>query len=428
MAASALRSLPDLKALFERETHASLCFDAQLHGRSYLAVGARRSFMWDGTDPSCLAALERFLRPNGRGTWAFGWIGYDLKNGIERLASQRTDSLGMPTLHWVEPRVILGWGANQSQPEVLWGHDEPDAKQLQEEVAHAPTIQGNALPDGPGIALKPRWDESTYLQRAHRVKKHIQRGDIYEMNLCQEWSADVPLDAPWDAFVRLHHFTKPPYAALVKAGEFHVICGSPELFLKRRGDQLVSSPIKGTIRRGQTPEEDDALARQLQNDPKERGENVMICDLVRNDLSRVAQPGTVHVPELFGIHRFQSVHQMISTVQCTVREDASIEAILRATFPMGSMTGAPKVRAMEIIDELEATRRGVYSGSVGFFQPNGDFDLNVVIRSLLYNASIPRISMHVGGAITSLSNPQSEYEECLLKAKAMMQTLARDGH
>jgi para-aminobenzoate synthetase component 1 len=383
--------------------------------------------MWDGTDPSSLEALERFLRPEGHGTWAFGWLGYDLKNGIERLASQRTDSLGMPTLHWVEPRVVLGWGADQSRPEVLWGHDEPDAQQLLEEVAHAPTIEGHALPDGPGIALKPRWDESTYLQRAHRVKKHIQRGDIYEMNLCQEWRADAPLDAPWDAFVRLHHFTQPPYAALVKAGEFHVICGSPELFLKRRGNQLISSPIKGTIRRGQTPEEDDALARHLQNDPKERGENVMICDLVRNDLSRVAQPGTVHVPELFGIHRFQSVHQMISTVECTVREDASIEAILRATFPMGSMTGAPKVRAMEIIDELEATRRGVYSGSVGFFQPNGDFDLNVVIRSLLYNASIPRISMHVGGAITSLSDPQSEYEECLLKAKAMMQTLARDA-
>ena len=354
-------------------------------------------------------------------------MGYDLKNGIERLDSKRPDAIGLPTLHWVEPRLVIAWGGDKTGCEIASGHTEPDAADTLQFVQTACDAAAEALPPGPGITLKPRWDESTYLQRAHRVKKHIQRGDIYEMNLCQEWSADEHLESPWDAFVRLHHFTQPPYAALVKAGEFHVICGSPELFLKRRGDQLISSPIKGTIRRGSTPEEDDALAQQLQNDPKERGENVMICDLVRNDLSRIAKPGTVHVPELFGIHRFESVHQMISTVQCTLRDDVTTESILRATFPMGSMTGAPKVRAMQIIDELEASRRGVYSGSVGFFQPNGDFDLNVVIRSLLYNAATPRISMHVGGAITSLSDPASEYAECLLKAEAMMQTLTADG-
>jgi para-aminobenzoate synthetase component 1 len=214
---------------------------------------------------------------------------------------------------------------------------------------------------------------------------------------------------------------------LVKAGEYHVLCGSPELFLRKRGKSLTSSPIKGTIRRGTTPEEDDALAHQLQNDPKERGENVMICDLVRNDLSRVAAPGTVSVPELFGIHRFRSVHQMISTVHCELQENKTVEDILRATFPMGSMTGAPKIRAMQIIDELEASQRGVYSGSIGFFRPNGDFDLNVVIRSLIYNESKPLISMHVGGAITALSEPQREYEECLLKAQAMLKTLSDDA-
>ena len=428
MVTPALRSLPDLKHVFERETHASLYFDGHSSGRCYLALGANRSFTWDGTDSRSLSGLASFLRPKGQGTWAFGWLGYDLKNGIEALQSKRADALGLPALHWVEPRLVIAWGGESPRPKVVWGASEPDAQGTLNEVVQALAADETELPEAPGISLKPRWDESTYLQRALRVKKHIQRGDIYEMNLCQEWSADAELPSPWEAFVRLHHFTQPPYAALVKAGDYHVICGSPELFLKRRGDQLISSPIKGTIRRGTTPEEDDELARQLQNDPKERGENVMICDLVRNDLSRVAQPGSVHVPELFGIHRFESVHQMISTVQCTVREDATTEDILRATFPMGSMTGAPKVRAMEIIDELEATQRGVYSGSVGFFRPNGDFDLNVVIRSLLYNAATPRISMHVGGAITSLSDPQSEYAECLLKAEAMMQTLQRNEH
>ena len=427
MAAPALRTLPNLKAIFERETHVSLYFDAHASGTCYLAIGARRSFTWDGTDSDSLSALQAFLHPEGAGTWAFGWLGYDLKNGIERLDSKRPDAIGLPTLHWVEPRLVIAWGGDKTRCEIASGHNEPDAADTLQFVQTACDAAAEALPPGPGITLKPRWEESTYLQRAHRVKKHIQRGDIYEMNLCQEWSADEHLESPWDAFVRLHHFTQPPYAALVQAGEFHVICGSPELFLKRRGDQLISSPIKGTIRRGSTREEDDALAQQLQNDPKERGENVMICDLVRNDLSRIAKPGTVHVPELFGIHRFESVHQMISTVQCTLRDDVTTESILRATFPMGSMTGAPKVRAMQIIDELEASRRGVYSGSVGFFQPNGDFDLNVVIRSLLYNAATPRISMHVGGAITSLSDPASEYAECLLKAEAMMQTLTADG-
>ena len=423
MSAPAFRSLPNLKALFEQEAHLSLHFDGHPAGKCLLAVGARRSFMWDGTDSKSLAGLQNFLHPHGQATWAFGWLGYDIKNGIENLDSKRSSTAELPNLHWVEPRIVVEWGGHLEEPEIVWGAGEADAQS----VLHAVKTSQDVVPDAPGIALKPRWDEGTYLQRAHRVKKHIQRGDIYEMNLCQEWYASLELPSVWDAFVRLYDRTQAPYAALVKAGEYHVLCGSPELFLRKRGKSLTSSPIKGTIRRGTTPEEDDALAHQLQNDPKERGENVMICDLVRNDLSRVAAPGTVSVPELFGIHRFRSVHQMISTVHCELQENKTVEDMLRATFPMGSMTGAPKIRAMQIIDELEASQRGVYSGSIGFFRPNGDFDLNVVIRSLIYNESKPLISMHVGGAITALSEPQREYEECLLKAQAMLKTLSDDA-
>jgi para-aminobenzoate synthetase component 1 len=323
----------------------------------------------------------------------------------------------------VEPRVVIEWGGNHSTAKIVHGADEEDAQELLQQVL----IPIASIPEAPEISLKPRWDEATYLQRARRVKKHIQRGDVYELNLCQEWMSNDALESVWDAFVRLQHYTQSPYTALVKAGEFHLISGSPELFLDKRGSTLTSSPIKGTIGRGSTEMEDRKLATKLHADPKERGENVMICDLVRNDLSRIAQPGTVHVPELFGIHRFRSVHQMISTVQCEVRPECEPVDILRASFPMGSMTGAPKVRAMELIDELEGCRRGVYSGSVGYFRPNGDFSLNVVIRSLLYNANQKRISMHVGGAITSLSIPEKEYEECLLKAEAMLKTLRKDA-
>lgn len=419
----AQRELPDLRAIFERETHVSLLFDDNAEGKCLLAIGAKRSFTWSGEERESLDAWNAFLKPGGKATWAFGWLGYDLKNGIERLESQRLDHAQFPILHWVEPRLVIEWGSQERSAKIVYGENEADAKSLLKEV-QTPL---SSMPEAPGIVLKPRWDEATYLQRARRVKKHIQRGDIYELNLCQEWTGKQRIDSVWDAFVRLQHFTQSPYSALVKAGEFHLISGSPELFLDKRGSTLTSSPIKGTIGRGATEAEDKALAIQLFNDPKERGENVMICDLVRNDLSRIAEPGSVHVPELFGIHRFRSVHQMISTVQCEVRPECGPVDILRASFPMGSMTGAPKVRAMQLIDELEGCKRGVYSGSIGYFRPNGDFSLNVVIRSLLYNVISERISMHVGGAITSLSIPEKEYQECLLKAEAMLKTLQKDA-
>ena len=417
------RMLPDLSEIFERETHASLLFDDHPNGKCLLAIGAKRSFTWSGEGPECLDAWNSFLKPAGHATWTFGWLGYDLKNGIENLESQRLDNAQFPTLNWVEPRVVIEWGGAEQKARIVHGSDENDADTL----LHQVEVPLSAIPEAPGIALKPRWDEATYLQRARRVKKHIQRGDVYELNLCQEWTGEKQLDSVWDSFVRLQHFTQSPYSALVKAGEFHVVSGSPELFLDKRGKTLTSSPIKGTIARGTSEAEDQALAEELFTDPKERGENVMICDLVRNDLSRIAEPGTVRVPELFGIHRFQSVHQMISTVQCEVRAECEPADIIRATFPMGSMTGAPKVRAMELIDELEGCKRGVYSGSIGYFQPNGDFSLNVVIRSLLYNAISQQISMHVGGAITSLSIPEKEYQECLLKAEAMLKTLQKNA-
>jgi len=418
------RTLPNLSDWFEKEDHAFLLYDERSEGRCLFAIGARRSFTWGLEQDGCLEAWGRFIEQKpGRSGWTFGWLGYDLKNILEDVHSSRMDSAGFPVIHWIEPRIVVAWGGEHTEPELLVGKNEPDGKALLETIS-LPT--NTEIPSSERISLRPRWDRSTYLQRVQRVKKHIQRGDIYELNLCQEWHGKGQLCNTWNAYLRLQRKTKAPYSALIKAGEFELLCGSPELFLKKRNRKITSSPIKGTIRRGETIEEDDALAHQLFHDTKERAENVMICDLVRNDLSKIAAPGSVNVPELFGIHRFQSVHQMISSVECELADGADMVDIIKATFPMGSMTGAPKVRTMQIIDDLEGTRRGIYSGSVGCIQPNGDFDLNVVIRSIASNRRTQRISMQVGGAITALSDPEREYEECLLKAEAMMETL--NGH
>ncbi|HTL81233.1 MAG TPA: anthranilate synthase component I family protein [Bacteroidia bacterium] len=273
------------------------------------------------------------------------------------------------------------------------------------------------------IHLQARTPRAIYLSNVNKLISHIHRGDIYEINYCIEFFAENVSIDPLNVFLRLNELTKAPHACLYKCGDAWLLCASPERFLKKTGKKIISQPIKGTRPRGKTPEEDERLKTELKNDPKEISENVMIVDLVRNDLSRIADKGSVNVDELCGIYSFESVHQMISTVSADVREDVSFEEIIRATFPMGSMTGAPKFRAMQLIDEFEDMNRGIYSGSVGVIQPNGDFDLNVVIRSIEYNSKTGYLSVKVGSAITANCDPEKEYEECLVKAQPMLRAL-----
>ena len=417
------RPLPDLAELATEEPHLVLLFDERPEGQCMLAVGCRKSFVLAAPHPDGLAALQRFFDSSG---WTFGWVGYEAKNMVERLESAHADAVAFPVLHWTEPRIVVVWGAGRAEPEVVVGEAEPDAYRVLAAVQRG--LPEGWDPPAPGVRLRPRWDTATYLQRVARVKRHIQRGDIYELNVCQEWAAeraDVP--HPWEAFVRLQRRTRAPYSAFVRAFDRFLLCGSPERFLHRRGDVVRSSPIKGTARRGTTPEEDREAAHSLAASPKERAENIMICDLVRNDLSRVAMPGSVEVTELCALHSFATVHQMISTVRCTCRPDTTETDLLRAAFPMGSMTGAPKVRAMEIIEAVESTPRGIYSGCVGYRAPGGDLDLNVVIRSIAINRSSRAVSAHVGGAITAASDPEAEYAECVLKAGALLRTLSDDA-
>jgi para-aminobenzoate synthetase component 1 len=279
------------------------------------------------------------------------------------------------------------------------------------------------LPPPQVLGLRPRLPKADYLQAVESVREDILNGEVYELNLCQEFYAENISLHPVDVFWRLQAASPAPFAGFVRWHDHFLLCASPERFLARRGPTIISQPIKGTIARGATPAEDERQRQALLADEKERAENLMIVDLVRNDLARVALTGTVQVPELFGLYPFRHVWQMISTVQAQLPAETELVDVLRATFPMGSMTGAPKIRAMQLIEHYERSRRGLYSGSMAWADANGDFDLNVVIRSLQFRQDTGYLSFQVGSAITYDSVPEREYEECLLKAKALLQVL-----
>jgi para-aminobenzoate synthetase component 1 len=258
--------------------------------------------------------------------------------------------------------------------------------------------------------------KAEYIQAVSNLKNHIQQGNIYEINYCQAFAASLPENANVLAmYHRLNDATTTPFSVLFESDRFAMACASPERFIKKTGDRLISQPIKGTAPRGATADLDAALRDNLVNNPKERAENIMIVDLVRNDCSRLATKGSVHVDELCGLYSFPTVHQLISTVSCTIRPETTFSNILSALFPMGSMTGAPKIAAINLAESTEKNAREWYSGSVGVVYPSGDFDFNVVIRSLIFDRLNQSVSVGVGGAITIHSDPYAEYEECKVK-------------
>jgi para-aminobenzoate synthetase component 1 len=273
------------------------------------------------------------------------------------------------------------------------------------------------------IQISATISKEEYLQKVNSLKQHIQNGDIYEINYCITFEAhDVVID-PLHIYHKLNNISRAPYSAFAKFDHLYIISSSPELFLSKKGNTLLTKPIKGTAKRGFTLEEDKHIKEALYLNKKERNENVMIVDVCRNDLSRIAKKGTVNVEKLYGIESYEQVHQMVSTISCEIKENTSFAEIIKATFPMASMTGAPKIKAMELIDEYELYNRGPYSGALGYLDENGDFDLNVLIRSIFYDEKKRYLSFTVGSAITALCNAEDEYQECLLKAKAMMKVL-----
>ena len=364
-------------------------------------------------------AKQSQLKPIG---WQFGFVSYDYKNQIEtQLNSNNIDGVQFAEKHFFSPELLFEISYN----EVIIYFDDTIYNQTEvktlftklNELATNYTANQN-------IKITPRLTKEEYLEKVKALQQHIQLGDIYEVNYCQEFYAEEVKINPISLYLKLNEKSPTPFSCFVKHNNTYLMCASPERFIKKVGDKIISQPIKGTIKRGTTNQQDEALKLQLQNDPKERSENVMIVDLVRNDLTKIAEKNTVNVDELCGIYTFPQVHQLISTVSATVKAGIDFNAILKATFPMGSMTGAPKIRAMELIEKYETTKRGRYSGTVGYINDKGDFDFNVVIRSITYNQNNKYLSYMVGGAITVLSDPEKEYEECLLKAKAMKEVLS----
>ena len=352
--------------------------------------------------------------------WLFGYLSYDLKNDVEAVQSSNFDGLHFPDLYFFQPKKLFLLKGNQLEIKYLNLCDE-DVESDFEEISQIQISNAESLEN---LVIKERISKENYITKVNEMLQHIHRGDIYEANFCMEFYAENAIIHPLEKFLKLNEISKPPFAVFFKNHFHFLLSASPERYLKKEGEVLISQPIKGTSRRFSDSEADENSKKQLASDPKERSENIMITDLVRNDLSRTAQKGSVQVEELCGIYSFLQVHQMISTITSKLDSRFPVIEAIRTTFPMGSMTGAPKISAMNIIEGLEETKRGLYSGAVGYFSPNGDFDFNVVIRSILYNQQEKYVSFSVGSAITSLSIPEKEYEECLLKAKAMREVLS----
>jgi len=354
--------------------------------------------------------------------WLFGYITYDLKNKWEDLNSNNHDSLDFPEVHFFQPAKIIAIKSREVHFWYLEGIVEEmqkDFLKISRQVASK--VEKSKLQRS--VRIKLRIHKDAYFEKAQKFLEHIHRGDIYEANFCQElYAEDTEIEA-LETYKNLNAISTPPFATFLRLDDKYLLCASPERYLKKEGQTIISQPIKGTAPRGINGFEDEEIKNRLRNDEKERAEHIMIADLVRNDLSKSAIKGSVEVKELCALYTFEQVHQLISTVTARVSKDKNPVEIIKETFPMGSMTGAPKISAMKIIEELEETKRGLYSGAVGYFDPSGNFDFNVVIRSILYNAAKKYVSFSVGGAITAKSDPEKEYQECLLKAKAMRRVL-----
>ncbi|MDB4904207.1 MAG: para-aminobenzoate synthetase component 1 [Mucilaginibacter sp.] len=381
-----------------------------------IAIGAKDELVAEAGN--AFAKLQMFRKKHPG--WLTGFFSYDLKNETENLSSAHIDHLQFPDLYFFVPQYLII--IKGSEIEIIADNPSEIFERIQQQIID-PAINETVHK----VNLQSRISKATYLNTVEKIKTHIKQGDIYVTNFCQEFFAENAVIDPLAVFSKLNEISPNPFSAFFKYRDNYILCASPERFLAKRGDKLISQPIKGTAKRGKDIADDELIKLQLRNNTKEQQENVMIVDLVRNDLTRSAKHGTVTTEELFGIYTFKQVHQMISTVACELNESVTAIQAIKNTFPMGSMTGAPKISSMQLMEQYEHSRRGVYSGAVGYFSPDNDFDFNVVIRTLLYNKSKKHLSFQAGSAITYHAVAEKEYEECLLKAQAILEVLGKSA-
>lgn len=379
-----------------------------------LAVGAKHIFQ--SNSPQALNELKEYRQKHKE--WLFGYLSFDLDKIYNE--NQNIDFLNFSKVYFFQPEKIFFISLNNVEVQ----YNSQKEHEIEEDWRKIESIdvQGTIQEDL-NFEIKPRLSKKEYLRKVKEIQDYIQKGEIEEVNFCQEFYANGEIKSPLKVYQSLNSISETPFASYLRIGQKYALCASPERYLSGTNRYIKSQPIKGTAKRKQDPIEDKEILKALQSDKKEIIENTIIAEMVAEELRTIAENDEVTISELCKAYTFKQVHQLISTVVCKLKSGFNAVDVIKATYPMGSMTGIPKQNAMKLIHTLENFNRSLYSGSIGYFAPNDDFDFNVVIRSILYNAKNNYVSYAAGGAITALSNPESEYEECLVKAKAMGEVL-----
>jgi len=382
--------------------------------QAYIAWGKKSTFVLNENNLSEIEQLNVWLKE--KTIPVFGYISFEAKKLFEKNAYENCCSDGSELVYFFEPLHV--WKEENGIWLCLTEEQPNEHSVVSSFVSNYKKIE-RKINEG-NLSFETLESKNTYVDKIQIILNHIQQGEYYETNFCIPLQAAGELKDPFVHFSKMNNATEAPHAAYFNGDKLQMLCTSPERFIQKKENKIISQPIKGTIRRGINSEEDEQNKVALLSSEKERSENIMIVDLVRNDLSRIATKSSVNVKSLCELHTFKTLHHLISTVEAKLPSNITFTEILAATFPMGSMTGAPKISAVQHMEKLEVLDRGIYSGTFGVIEPNGNFDFNVIIRSAVYNKEKKQTTIKVGSAITHASNAESEYDECLLKAASTL--------